>query len=126
MDNPNRTLVTIDPSTGAVANLSASAFDYDVVGGMTAVGDTGYFVNSDGFLVNGLYSFDMTSGTYARIGTLSDPNLNDNFVGLAAAVPEPGVISILALALLLSFRASGSRCDAAKYTHVILGLLDMK
>lgn len=99
LDRRSNALIVIDPSDGSVSTLVALAANVGATGGMTAAGDTGYFVTSGpGDIVPGsseLYRFDLFTGETTRIGTFAPPLTGSGFGGLA--IPEPAMLLLIIL-----------------------------
>ena len=96
-------LVAIDPTTAAVttvATFPAGVVDLGALGGMAAMGDTGYFACGNVYSSipgsNALFSIDLYTGDYQLIGDFDPAPTGLGIGGLA--VPEPGTLLLLALA----------------------------
>ena len=98
IDRITNSLLAIDPTTAA-STLIAALDDTVVgaVGGMTVLGQTGYFSTSGPGLPspgsNRLYSFDLMTGAHTLIGSLSPQIVGTGISGLA--VPEPATLALL-------------------------------
>lgn len=101
LDRPGNRLVTIDPETATVSTLASLPFTVGALGGMTAIGSTGYFVTAGpGASLpgsNGLYSFDLFTGQHTLVRNLSPDIGAAGIGGLAVLVPEPAAAGALLL-----------------------------
>ncbi|MFG0306951.1 MAG: hypothetical protein ACF8Q5_12145 [Phycisphaerales bacterium JB040] len=110
IDGDANEFVSVDLVTGEVTTIAALITpDAGSVGGLTALGDVGYYVTagtvsgSDGD--NALYRIDLHTGSQTRIGTLG-PDAGSGFGigGLVGVVPTPGGAALLGLGGLIATR----------------------
>lgn len=114
VDRITNSILTIDPATAASSLISViDDATVGAVGGMTVLGQVGYFTTSGPGLPspgsNSLYSFDLFTGEHTLIGSLGPSVTGTGISGLA--VPEPATLAFLILgsAFVLVRRRSASR-----------------
>lgn len=108
VDRGSSSLVTINPASGIGSTLRALPFAVGPLGGMTAIGRTGYLVNSvTGPVAAGLYSFDLFTGETTLLRNLSSDLGTDAIGGLAVLTPEPASGLLLPLAAAFLRRRTG-------------------
>jgi WD40 repeat protein len=99
----DNSLVVIDPTTLGISTLATLNVSAGTVGGMTAIGSSGYF-STGGSGSNQLYSFDLFTGSYNLIGSFpSNIGTGIGISGLAetpSGVPEPSTMLFLGSGLL--------------------------
>jgi hypothetical protein len=110
LDGAGNQLIVINPDTAAVSILAPVTAHIGAVGGMTAIGSTGYFCTTgpnapfDYAGSNELYSFDLFTGEQTLIGKLPN-NIPFGISGLAARpVPEPEAFAMALLGFLACTR----------------------
>jgi hypothetical protein len=107
LERVSNALVEIDPATGATSVIATLNPDYvGAVGGMAAMGDTGYFACGNTYSSipgsNALYSFDLYTGDYQFIGGFAPTVTGIGISGLA--IPEPGCLGLVALGVTALLR----------------------
>jgi hypothetical protein len=113
LDNLQNTLVTVDPTTGAVHTIGVlngqfggpngitGANGFDISGATTAYAAVQQ-LNSPG---STLYSVDLATGQASPLGQIGGGGSNDLILGIAAVpVPEPASMALLGGAILLLIR----------------------
>jgi hypothetical protein len=102
LDRSTSSLLVIDPASGATSTLAPVTAAIGTVGGMAAVGDTGYFATAGAVAgvpgSNELYQFDLFTGAQTLIGAMSPAFTDAGIGGLAWQVPEPATAASLLLA----------------------------
>jgi len=92
LDRETNSLLAINPASAASSVIAALAPTVGGIGGMAAVGNTGYFSTSGpGGSVPGsnqLYSFNLFTGAHALIGSFAGTIAGTGIGGLAL-IPEP-------------------------------------
>jgi hypothetical protein len=106
LDGAGDQLIVIDPATAATSILASVTAHIGAVGGMTAIGSTGYFCTAgpnaplDYSGSNELYSFDLFTGQQTLIGKFPN-NIPFGISGLAVRpVPEPTALTMAVLGAL--------------------------
>jgi hypothetical protein len=94
LDRKTNSLLEINPSTADTSTLAAITPAIGSVGGMTVLDDVGYFATggptSSYAGSNELYSFDLFTGQYTRVGSFAPTIKGKGIAGLA--VPEPATL----------------------------------
>ena len=105
LDRVTNSLLVINPSTAASSVIAAVSSPVGAVGGMAAIGDSGYFSTSGPIVPgasNSLYSFNLNSGAHTLIGSFA-PTISGFGIGGLALVPEPASVTLAALAIVPLF-----------------------
>ena len=91
LDRESNSLLAINPQTAVSSTIAALSPVVGAVGGMTALGDTGYFSTSGlgGYFPgsDGLYSFNLMTGAYNFIGSFS-PAIQGTGISGIALMPQ--------------------------------------
>jgi Sulfatase-modifying factor enzyme 1 len=102
LDRVTDSLLVINPSTAASSVIAAVSAPIGGVGGMAAIGDSGYFATGNLSGSNSLYSFNLNSGAHALIGNFAPTIAGIGISGLALVVPEPASVTLAALAIVVA------------------------
>jgi hypothetical protein len=102
LDRESNSLLAIDPATAASSPILGVASTVGAIGGMAAIGDSGFFATSGPSSSpsgsNTLYSFDLNTGAHLPIGSFP-ANIGTGIGGLALIpIPEPSTLLIAGLA----------------------------
>jgi hypothetical protein len=104
LDRVSNSLLVIDPATGVSSVLAAVPTTVGGVGGMSVLGGIGYYNTSgpQGSFSgsNQLYSFDLFTGASTLVGSFAPTISGTGISGLAAQVPEPSSVILVACGLL--------------------------
>ena len=103
LDRVTDSLLAINPSTAVSSVIAAVSAPIGGVGGMAAIGDSGYFATGNFNGSNSLYSFNLNSGAHALIGSFSPTIAGVGIGSLALVVPEPASLSLAVLAIVPLF-----------------------
>jgi hypothetical protein len=103
LDRVTDSLLAINPSTAASSVIAAVSAPIGGVGGMAAIGDSGYFATGNFSGSNSLYSFNLNSGAHTLIGSFAPTVAGVGISGLALVVPEPASLTLAALAIVPLF-----------------------
>jgi len=100
LDRVTDSLLAINPSTAASSVIAAVSAPIGGVGGMAAIGDSGYIATGNFNGSNSLFSFNLNSGAHTLIGSFSPTIAGVGISGLALVVPEPASLTLAALAIV--------------------------
>jgi hypothetical protein len=103
LDRVTDCLLAINPSTAASSVIATVSAPIGGVGGMAAIGDSGYFATGNFNGSNSLYSFNLNSRAHALIGSFSPTIAGVGIGSLALVVPEPASVTLVALAIVPLF-----------------------
>ena len=124
LDRVSNALLAINPQTAASSTIVVLSPVVGAVGGMTAAGDSGYFSTAGPTGINGyfpgsneLYSFNLFSGAYTRIGTFA-PTIQGTGIGGIALTPTPATQPRLIISL--TGKASAQVAWATNFTGYTL------
>jgi hypothetical protein len=128
LDAKTNALLLIDPSSLTTSVLQPIKPSIGPVGGMTVIGNTGYFDTGDksgnGNGSNSLYSFDLNTGQYQLVGGFVSPDIGPNDTGLSGLagtpfiIPEPSSVLLAGMGVLgLVGYAWRRRLTARPITH---------
>jgi hypothetical protein len=102
LDSTDNALLAVNPSNATSTLIDDVAATIGGVGGMTLLGDVGYFVTGGPLAgpkgqspgSNELFSFDPMTGEQFFVGSFEDVILGSGFSGLSV-VPEPATLSLV-------------------------------
>jgi len=118
LDRVSNALLAINPQTAASSTIVTLSPVVGAIGGMTAAGDSGYFSTAGPNPIlgmfpgsNELYSFNLFSGAYTRIGTFA-PTISGTGISGIALTP----VLVPKLSISLTSKASAQIAWATNFT----------